>query len=164
MLYSLNNQIFYFFYNFAHMSLFLDKVIIFFAQTFPYLVIAGAIVFLLLHHEIFHKKESFKELMQKWQEIVIVFFSGILAWCLANALKILISTERPFVALTNVHNLISESGFSFPSGHATFFMALAVALYFSHKKVGSLFVLFALLIGLARIAAGVHFPIDILII
>jgi membrane-associated phospholipid phosphatase len=47
-------------------------------------------------------------------------------------------------------------------------MALAFALYFNHKKVGLpaqagyWFIFFALLIGVARIMAGVHFPIDIL--
>ncbi len=41
-------------------------------------------------------------------------------------------------------------------------MALAVALFFHHKKTGYLFMLFAVIIGIARIAGGVHFPIDIL--
>ena len=55
-----------------------------------------------------------------------------------------------------------EAGSSFPSGHATFFMGLAVALFFIDKKIGYLFMFFALIIGLARIIAGAHFPVDIL--
>jgi undecaprenyl-diphosphatase len=41
-------------------------------------------------------------------------------------------------------------------------MALAFSIFFLHKKAGYYFMFFALLIGLARIMAGVHFPADIL--
>ena len=158
----MNHQIFYVFYGLAHQSILGDKLIVFFAQTFPYVVILAAGIFLLFHHDVLPSKNPFKNFMQKWKEIMLVFFSGIFAWCLAQVLKLLIHTGRPFLALPNVQNSITESGYSFPSGHATFFMALAFALFFSHKKAGYWFMFFALLIGLARIAAGVHFPIDIL--
>jgi undecaprenyl-diphosphatase len=58
--------------------------------------------------------------------------------------------------------LLNKTDFSFPSGHATFFMALGFGIFFSHKKAGYVFIFFALLIGIARIIAGVHFPVDIL--
>ena len=144
----MNNQIFFFFYNFAHQSDFLDKVIIFFALYFPYVVVV-LVAFLLLF---LHKKK----------EILLVFFSGCLAYVFAYVLKYLIHTPRPFDVFSLVHSLITESGYAFPSGHATFFMALAVAIFFYHKKAGYIFMFFALLIGFARIMAGVHFPIDIL--
>ncbi|MCX6752748.1 MAG: phosphatase PAP2 family protein [Candidatus Nomurabacteria bacterium] len=161
----MNNQIFFFLYNFAHQSNTLDKLIIFTAQNFPYLVIVLAMVFLIFHHDALPNKNVLKELriyLNKWKEIGLVFFSGILAWCLASLLKILFHTPRPFDAFTNVHSLISESGFAFPSGHATFYSALAVSLFFCHKRVGYVFMFFAFLIGIARIMVGVHFPIDIL--
>jgi membrane-associated phospholipid phosphatase len=101
-------------------------------------------------------------IMKKKKEILFVFFTGALAWVLANALKIFIHTDRPFIALSNVQALFSKTGFSFPSGHATFFMALAVSIFFLHKKAGYIFMFFALLIGIARIIAGIHFPVDIL--
>ena len=100
--------------------------------------------------------------IRKWKEITLVFFSGVLAWILAYILKIIIYTPRPFEVFSNIVPLFSESGYAFPSGHATFFMALAFALFFNHKKAGYVFILFALLIGIARIIAGVHFPVDIL--
>ena len=62
----------------------------------------------------------------------------------------------------NVKALFYPTDFSFPSGHSTLFMAIAVAIFLCHKKVGCWFVLFAFLIGVARIMAGVHFPVDIL--
>ena len=158
----LNNQFFYFFYNLAHKSEFFDKVVIFIAHTFPYIVILLAIIFLFFHHDVLLSKNPFKIFAQKWKEIVLVFFSGIFAWCISQVLKLLIHTPRPFVEFQNVSSLIPETGFAFPSGHATFYMALAFAIFFSHKKAGYIFMFFALLIGIARIVAGVHFPIDIL--
>jgi undecaprenyl-diphosphatase len=158
----MNNSIFFFFYNLAHQSVFLDNLLIFFAQTFPYLVIGAAIVFLLWHHEIFSAEHPFRALAQKWKEIVLVFFSGIFAWILAHFLKILIHSPRPFAVFPYIHSLISETDFSFPSGHATFYMGLAFAIFLSHKKAGYWFIFFALIIGIARIVAGIHFPIDIL--
>jgi undecaprenyl-diphosphatase len=52
---------------------------------------------------------------------------------------------------------------SFPSGHAMFFGALAMSLFFVHKRMGYLYFVVALIVGLARIAAGVHFPVDIFV-
>lgn len=158
----MNNQIFYFFYNFAHQNSFLDKVFIFLAVYFPYLVILGAIVFLLFHHEVLKSQNPLAVLRQKWKEIVLVFFAGIFARIIIEILKYLIHMERPFIKLQNVFSLFPETGYSFPSGHAAFFMALAFAIFFTHKKAGYIFMFFALLIGFARIVGGVHSPIDIL--
>jgi membrane-associated phospholipid phosphatase len=158
----MNNTIFFFFYNFAHQSWFLDKMIIFFALYFPYVVIILAGLFLLFHHEVFKAESSWQMFVQKKKEILGVFFTGIFAWILAQILKFFIHTPRPFDAFSQVHSLISESGYGFPSGHATFYMALAVAIFLTHKKAGYVFMFFAFLIGFARIMAGVHFPIDIL--
>jgi membrane-associated phospholipid phosphatase len=145
----MNETIFFFFYNLAHQSVFFDNVVIFFAIYFPFIVALLAGIFLL-----FYRKS--------WREFFIVFISSGLAYVCSKILKILIHTERPFVEFSNVQALFSETGFAFPSGHATFFMALAIAIFLLHKKAGYVFIFFALLIGMARIIAGVHFPIDIL--
>jgi membrane-associated phospholipid phosphatase len=167
----LNNEIFFAFYNLAHQSKIFDEVAIFLAKPFPNLAILLAIIFLLLHHEVLPFKNkpgnetiwnSFRILKQKWKEIVLVFFSGIFAWVLAHVIKGIVQTPRPYLVLENIFPLLDKTDFSFPSGHATFFMALATAIFLSHKKAGYIFGFFALLIGLARIITGVHFPVDIL--
>lgn len=158
----MNQSIFFFFYNFAHQSKLLDQIIIFFADVFPYFVISFSFLFLIFHHEVLLSKNPIKEFIKKWKEIILVFFSGALAWFFAYVLKYIFHTARPFDIFSKVISLFSETGYAFPSGHATFFMALAIAIFFNHKKVGYIFIFFALLIGIARIMAGVHFPIDIL--
>ena len=158
----MNDQIFYFFYNLAHQSKLLDQLVVFFAFYFPYIVIILAGVFILMHHEVLRAQEPFKVFMQKKKEISKAFLAGILAWILAQVLKFLFSFGRPAEALTVINPLLTKTDYSFPSGHATFFMALAISIFFFHKKAGYLFIFFALLIGIARIIAGVHFPVDIL--
>ena len=154
----MNTTIFYFLYNFAHWSDFMDRIIVFFAVYFPYVVALSALAFLF-----FYRKS--------YREIVLVFGSSFFAFGIAEILKKLIHTDRPFIALSNVQNLFPETGYAFPSGHATFFAALAFSIFFlspsakatagQGKKAGYWFILFAFLIGIARIVAGVHFPVDI---
>ena len=156
----MNEAIFYFFYNFAHQAVWLDKAIIFTAVYFPYLVIFFAFAYIL-----FHRGTASNPLflvLKKFKELILVFGTAGVAWVIARVLKILISASRPFDALPGVTFLFTQTGHAFPSGHATFFSALAFAIFFINKTAGYVFMLFALLIGLARIMAGVHFPIDIL--
>ena len=159
---TLNDTIFFFLYSFAHQSVLMDNLIIFIADIFPYIVIVLAILFLFFHHDVLPSRDPIKEFLKKWKEIVFVFLSGILAWLLSLLLKALIQMSRPFTVFPQVHSLFVETGYAFPSGHATFFSALAVTIFLFHKKAGWWFIFFALIIGIARIAAGVHFPIDIL--
>ena len=145
----MNTQVFNFLYSFAHQSNLLDSLIIFLAVYLPYLVTVGAFVFILTHH-------------RSIREVVRVLLTGGLAWGRAYVLKIVFQTPRPFNAISSVHALFTESGYAFPSGHATFFMAIACAIYFKHKRAGYIFLFCALVIGIARVAGGVHFPVDIL--
>lgn len=80
-------------------------------------------------------------------------------------IRFLYPRERPFVA-NGLDALINQNPLesSFPSGHATFFMALAVYLILAgDKKLGWFILISAVAIGLARVAAGVHWPSDIIV-
>ncbi len=158
----MNSSIFYFFYNFAHQSAYLDGIIIFFAVYLPYIIMIIAGLFLLFHHEVFRADNPYRVFLQKKKEIFLVFLTSGFAWVIARIIKLVILTDRPFVLYSDVRALFPETGFAFPSGHATLFMALAVSIYFLHKKVGYWFILSAVIVGLARIMGGVHFPLDIL--
>ena len=148
--------LFKFINGFAGQSKILDALGIFLAEYLPYFLIALLLVFLL-----FSKNKK--------QNQVMVFVATISAlvskFIIKNAILLFYNRPRPFVALAETHNLLqinlSESFQSFPSGHAIFFFALAMGVYFYNKKLGIILFISAILIGLARIFVGVHWPTDI---
>jgi len=158
----LNDKIFLLFCGLSHKSIIFDNIVYFTARIFPFIVLFLAILFLLFHHEVFSKEKPAKEIFQKLREIFFVSLSVVSAWLLAVYLKIVFQIPRPFLSLPNIHPLLAPTDFSFPSGHSAFFMGLATAIFLYHKKVGYWFVFFAFLIGISRIIAGVHYPLDIL--
>lgn len=160
---NMNEIIFFFFYNLIHQSAFFDQVIIFLAVYFLYVVIFLAILFLLFYHKILFSQNPIKEFINKWEGFVLVCVSGGFTWFFTKFIaKIFFHTPRPFNIFPQVQSLFAESGYAFPSGHTAVASAIAFALFFTNKKVGYVFMFFALIVGLSRIIAGVHFPIDIL--
>ncbi len=164
-MHSINNTIFYFFNHFAGLNTYTDELIRLAANDLAIFTIAAAIIFLLFHS---HTTPSgplsfFARFRAHFKESTVVLFSAVSAWLVVYILKIVFSAPRPFIAITDVYLIVQEIGNdSFPSGHATFFAALATALFFYHRRAGTMFAVAAVLIGVARITAGVHFPGDIL--
>ncbi len=88
-------------------------------------------------------------------------------------IKHIIAEPRPFLALTNVHQLVSESEIycSFPSGHATssFAAATVIGIKYSievlNRKLRLIYPLlaFAAVIGFSRVYIGVHYPLDVVL-
>lgn len=64
---------------------------------------------------------------------------------------------RPFLT-HQMQPLLSENSWSFPSGHAAPFFALAAAVFLANKKWGTVFFAGVILMGIGRVAAGVHYP------
>jgi undecaprenyl-diphosphatase len=71
---------------------------------------------------------------------------------------------RPFVDLTGVIKLADRlpAEKSFPSAHATAAFAMAFAIYIQDRRWGAALLLLAALVALSRVAAGVHYPTDIM--
>lgn len=149
----MNETIFTFFYSFAHRSTALDLLIIFIAKWYGIVILATLFIYLFKHRE--NPKKGVRDLF-------VVGITALGAWLAAHFFKDVFNTLRPFDALPSVKPLITESGHAFPSGHATFFMALASTLWFYHKRLAIFFGISAVLIGFARVFAGVHWPVDIL--
>lgn len=102
-----------------------------------------------------------KERKHHIRHIAIIFGSAVLAWVVAHFMKNAIAHPRPEVLNTLIAPDQNDM-FSFPSGHATFMFALAFAMYSFDKHAGKILFVLALLVGIARVLAGVHFWYDIL--
>src|SRR3989339_514455 len=120
----MNEKIFHFFNSFAGQNPLVDKIIIFFADQFPFFLIGGILVFLVMHED---KKKGARDL-------AVVVTAALVAWSLAHLIKYLYPHARPTM-LPTTHALLPDVDSSFPSGHATFFSALPAALYFYHKQI-----------------------------
>jgi undecaprenyl-diphosphatase len=93
------------------------------------------------------------------QAIVII----IITWLISQLIGLAYFRPRPFVTHPSIYQLvIAYSKKSFPSDHAALAFALAFVIMLTNKRLGILFLIFAILIGLSRIFGGVHYPSDIL--
>ncbi|MBU0648921.1 phosphatase PAP2 family protein [Patescibacteria group bacterium] len=52
---------------------------------------------------------------------------------------------------------------SFPSEHTTMAFALAMAVFLTHRKFGTVLLVLAGVVGLSRIYVGIHYPLDVLV-
>jgi len=150
----MNEKIFHYLNSFAGQYEWLDISIVFFAETLGIILLLGLLMFLFSHE---HKGQGF-------HNVIVILTAAVFAWALSRAIKYSYPYPRPFIALDDVTKLINHGGIdSFPSGHTTFFSAIATALYFYHKKIALFYALGALLIGISRIVAGIHWPLDVLV-
>lgn len=149
----MDDSVFAYFYSFAHRSTALDFCISFITQWYGLVILTALFIYLFKHKDNLRKGVT---------DLVVVSVTAVFAWFIAHFFKDVFHTLRPFDASPAVVPLVSESGYAFPSGHATFFMALASSLWFYHKRLAVFFGISAVLIGFARVSAGVHFPVDIL--
>lgn len=143
----------------------MNSLIIFCAQYLPYIIVA---IFLLLL--IFSKKD-------RRSKIKFIIFAGLSVFIarviFTEIIRYFYYIPRPFVNSDIVPLISHEATGSFPSGHAAFFFALAtaVALYLCKTESctcawarvwAALFFLGAIFISIARVIAGIHWPLDIL--
>ena len=99
------------------------------------------------------------------------FIAAFLAMGLAAfvdlAITLIWKRQRPFIAHSNEIITPITKGLhvdiaSFPSAHTYIAFAIATAVFlYGHKKLGTFLFLVALLVGIGRIGAGLHYPSDV---
>jgi undecaprenyl-diphosphatase len=150
-MFSLDERVFQWIYAVGHHNAFSDVLAVIFAEYLPYVLV---LAFLVL---VYYQKG--------WRRKVYLFCEAALAIILARGIVTVViqyfyHEVRPF-SFYNFTPLFPETGWSFPSAHAAWFFALATAIWYANRKWGWWFFALATLMGIARIYAGVHWPIDI---
>lgn len=128
----------------------MDSIIVFGAK---YLFLAVIVLWLVAWWQAskFHKKQLI------WSS----FFAVIIAAILDKIASKLYYDPRPFVS-HHVTPLVSHAADNgFPSEHTLFSMTIAATIFFFRPKLGIAAMTVALLVGISRVAAKVHSPIDI---
>lgn len=98
----------------------------------------------------------------KKEQVVHALMSCLLAWAVVVTIKYLFPTERPFLVNGgDAHVIIPPFDGAFPSWHTTVAFALSVTVFMHDRKVGWWYLASAFVIGIARVMANVHYPIDI---
>lgn len=137
----------------AELHFVVNWLIVFLAEYLGYILAAALIYFILVVK---------KDWRGRWHYFALGLLSVILSrGILTDLIRFFYERPRPFLALDFVPLFEKTSG-SFPSGHMAFFFALVPIAFLMNKKFGYWFFGAALLMGIARIAAGVHWPSDII--
>ncbi len=147
---TLNEQIFFAGNSLAGVSPFVDSLIIFCADIVPFIVAAFVLTYFIWIRP-----------SARWlgfvsiATLIAAFVTEILKW-------VVFRHPRPFVALDGVVQLINISSFdSFPSQYATVFAAIATVVWMHNRRIGVILAIVAIFIGVSRVMAGIHYPLDI---
>jgi len=106
----MNDTIFFSLYSLAHQSTFLDWLIIFCANSFGYIMVFVAFLYLIFHEDgVFNYRVPFLQFKNKSKEVLLVFSASMSAWILATVAKSFIFAPRPFMLFENVRNYIEKT-------------------------------------------------------
>ena len=129
----------------------MDNLTIFVAKYLLVFVVLGIVViWLMLPKE------------QRGQAAVTIVTTGILALILSRIAGSLYYDPRPFVNHNVIPLIPHAADNGFPSDHALFTMALTAIAFFYNKKIAWIMLALTALVGIARVMAHVHSPIDII--
>ena len=116
----------------------------------------AALLLLLLGLGIYYKDKT----LLKTSIHTIVFLGIILIT--HSIIGFIIQEPRPFVTHT-VHLLISHAAdSSFPSTHAMAMTAIALPIFATYKRLGTILLIGTIVTGCAKIFVGHHYPLDII--
>lgn len=156
MLTAIDFSLFNFFHSVSNQFKLLDWFIIFVAQYLPYFLVIVYIFFLF-------KEKDFQTRFYHFSftALAIVLSRGIFT----EIIRFFYHRSRPFLKLDFIALINHPSSYSFPSGHAVFYFTLAILFFLFKGEIWQRwrfwFLGGVILMGIARVMAGVHWPLDI---
>jgi undecaprenyl-diphosphatase len=149
----MNDQLLLFINGFAGQSPLLDALMVGIARDLVYVVFAVAFICLGV---LMYRNER--------APVVYFFVTLVVSFVLLQLMSLWNVDHRPFMDHRLTQLIPHAPGQSFPSDHTTVSTAIAAGVLFMtrFKKVGAMLLGAAVLIGVARIFVGVHYPADIL--
>ncbi len=145
------------------LSPFTERCVVFIATDLPLILTAAVVIFILFRTiPNTHPFSRIENMYARTKQLATVLFGSIGTLVVATEAKIHLAVPRPFLQNSDIHTLITETDFSFPSSHASLFAFIAVWMFSIDKRAGTALSVSALAIGTARVLAGVHTPLDIL--
>ncbi|HTK60217.1 MAG TPA: phosphatase PAP2 family protein [Candidatus Baltobacteraceae bacterium] len=134
----------------------LDAFFVFCATYLIFLMIALVLAYVAVSWKTTHFEGRVENLAH-------VVWAVAIGFLLERVIGFLWFRPRPFVVLEGVTKLADRMATekSFPSAHATFAFALAAGVALHNKKWGNALFLMAALVAFGRVAAGVHYPSDV---
>ncbi len=143
----------YLYDNIAHKNLFIDRLVFLFAEVLPYIFVLLIWVWFIV------RKRS--------KYVIFIGLAGLISALISRlvivtVIRFFVEKSRPFAELGITPVFPHDPSHAFPSGHAAFFFALIPAVFIFSKKAGLIFSFVVILMALARVIAGVHWPSDVL--
>lgn len=139
-----------------------ESVAIFCARWLPWIMLAFMVV-IIIRHVVNRKHPTISFLGFMFYETISIIITLLITLGVVMVIKYNIPAPRPFVIFDIEPSFIHGFIDSFPSGHAALFFALAWIIGYFEKNIRWFFMMTAIIIGIARITVGIHYPIDIIV-
>ncbi len=150
---SFDLAVFNYIHGLAGYSRLLDFIGIFFAEYSGYAMIMIFLVWVFWSHG----------QRQRFQILLFILLSLIISrGILTEAIRFIYHRPRPFNVLDFSPLIEQIDKGAFPSGHAAFYFVFAAVIWMRDRRLGNYFLAVAALMGMGRVFAGVHWPMDII--
>jgi len=104
----------------------------------------------------FQQEKNTKKMLAIFSVVILP-----LIFIVAKIASKLYSNPRPFVVGHFTPLITHSADNGFPSDHTLLASAVAMAVFYFNRKLGTILMIIALLVGLSRVLAGVHHLVDI---
>jgi len=151
MIEQLNFTLFHLINQYAGINSVIDTAAVIAAKYMPLFVVVGMVILWIQNGK--HTRDI----------VLYGFYAAIIGLLINYLIGLVYYHPRPFMIPTGTLLFSYPGDSSFPSDHSTIIFSMALMLiYFKETRIaGLIFLLLGVLGGIARVFAGVHFPLDI---